>query len=551
MSLDTDHPHGRGENVVEMENGERYVGPSPRAWGKPRAALPVLPVPRTIPTGVGKTAVVKVDGDQVTDHPHGRGENSNGYRAHVERAGPSPRAWGKHNMRVAGDSVSRTIPTGVGKTYENAGSFVPLSDHPHGRGENRVNFQTGNLRCGPSPRAWGKPAEQPAIFAEVRTIPTGVGKTRTNRAGARRGADHPHGRGENRETNLTNGRRHGPSPRAWGKLGSPIELDIATRTIPTGVGKTNVFELVKPKMADHPHGRGENPGDGAPNAPDTGPSPRAWGKLKLNAVNRAFPRTIPTGVGKTSSSSDHHFVFPDHPHGRGENYWHIERFRTSIGPSPRAWGKLTSPETSFVSSRTIPTGVGKTMRDTPKPGGISDHPHGRGENSLIIRLRPVKPGPSPRAWGKRFLPIQTAGYSRTIPTGVGKTTARMQLGSCAADHPHGRGENICWTIASSAVNGPSPRAWGKRLNRRARQRDIRTIPTGVGKTDHLSNVLRLFSDHPHGRGENLRNGVRSLFRAGPSPRAWGKLWSAFGLFTRPRTIPTGVGKTGFRIGPIA
>ena len=52
-------------------------------------------------------------------------------------------------------------------------------------------------------------------------------------------------------------------------------------------------------------------------------------------------------------------------------------------------------------------------------------------------------------------------------------------------------------------------------------------------------------DHPHGRGENLNSTQVVLQYNGPSPRAWGKLRVLGKMTLRPRTIPTGVGKTLF------
>ena len=51
------------------------------------------------------------------------------------------------------------------------------------------------------------------------------------------------------------------------------------------------------------------------------------------------------------------------------------------------------------------------------------------------------------------------------------------------------------------------------------------------------------TDHPHGRGENLKLDAERQTYSGPSPRAWGKQRLAHCLRPRTRTIPTGVGKT--------
>ena len=131
-----DHPHGRGENYADEALRSFGNGPSPRAWGKPKLCIiDVLPV-RTIPTGVGKTARRTLAGLQITDHPHGRGENQGRAGKGNRKSGPSPRAWGKRLIILRRLASWRTIPTGVGKTVDRDKLANWLTDHPHGRGEN-------------------------------------------------------------------------------------------------------------------------------------------------------------------------------------------------------------------------------------------------------------------------------------------------------------------------------------------------------------------------------------------------------------------------------
>ena len=51
----------------------------------------------------------------------------------------------------------------------------------------------------------------------------------------------------------------GPSPRAWGKPLTFVDLANGDRTIPTRVGKTLMLITSLTSVADHPHARGENP----------------------------------------------------------------------------------------------------------------------------------------------------------------------------------------------------------------------------------------------------------------------------------------------------
>jgi len=274
-------------------------GPSPRAWGKQNQETNHLPNTRTIPTGVGKTASRPRPTDADPDHPHGRGENRKAVASGISIGGPSPRAWGKPTDCHAADIAPRTIPTGVGKTPASPPPGTHRSDHPHGRGENRPVSPIIERRRGPSPRAWGKREAFRPEPQNIGTIPTGVGKTQPDRPPATCTPDHPHGRGENSAICAASLALAGPSPRAWGKrLVCPV-WPFRTRTIPTGVGKTGSSSTTSRARSDHPHGRGENRRSSYRGYAQRGPSPRAWGKLKLTDELDWALGTIPTGVGKT------------------------------------------------------------------------------------------------------------------------------------------------------------------------------------------------------------------------------------------------------------
>ena len=192
-----------------------------------------------------------------------------------------------------------------------------------------------------------------------------MGKTTTAARLPTRGWDHPHGRGENGASAALNLSKCGPSPRAWGKRVCVAVHPLDARTIPTGVGKTITRNAPLRHVRDHPHGRGENARNGISIDANGGPSPRAWGKRCYHPTPCQCGRTIPTGVGKTLSLRCSRCLATDHPHGRGENCAWEPRGMEPVGPSPRAWGKLTTTESYAVSSRTIPTGVGKTPLPTP------------------------------------------------------------------------------------------------------------------------------------------------------------------------------------------
>ena len=178
---------------------------------------------------------------------------------------------------------------------------------------------------------------------------------------------------------------------------------------------------------------------------------------------------------------------------------------------------------AHMDKRTIPTGVGKTTALVSAVPHAADHPHGRGENSTFSKRSLRAFGPSPRAWGKHDIQPEKPTTFRTIPTGVGKTHFPRFPGQQTPDHPHGRGENSIHACARIFINGPSPRAWGKHLSAVKFGFLFRTIPTGVGKTRMDNITFCMVADHPHGRGENELITCLVEGVIGPSPRAWGKL----------------------------
>ncbi len=193
------------------------------------------------------------------------------------------------------------------------------------------------------------------------------------------------------------------------------------------------------------------------------------------------------------------------------------------GPSPRVWGKPLQARHAHRGDRTIPTRVGKTNPVTHTQFCSADHPHACGENSPVSESHPHYPGPSPRVWGKRRCLTIIAGQCWTIPTRVGKTSAKRLGLALGADHPHACGENSMSACARKAWNGPSPRVWGKLCFSCGSVVGSRTIPTRVGKTMAVS--------------------LLAYTLTGPSPRVWGKLTHASASTAVSRTIPTRVGKT--------
>ena len=308
----------------------------------------------------------------------------------------------------------------------------------------------------------------------------------------------------------------GPSPRAWGLPEKAGNVGAGKRTIPTL--------------------------DAGPFI-SNGPSPRAWG-LQDDLGNRPLGiRTIPTRVGITHRASLFCVGTSDHPHARGD---YSDRARVSAvahGPSPRAWGLLTAGDTGRARNRTIPTRVGITSSFGSCPSRSPDHPHARGDYIVIRGRSPTAFGPSPRAWGLHRAARNHDPGARTIPTRVGITAGRYRQWALNSDHPHARGDYQVFKRVVLRLDGPSPRAWGLHAWRNHRGAGQRTIPTRVGITQGLGNDPQAIADHPHARGDYVRQ-VRIRCRvAGPSPRAWGLPDANLADLEAARTIPTRVGIT--------
>ena len=190
-------------------------------------------------------------------------------------------------------------------------------------------------------------------------------------------------------------------------------------------------------------------------------------------------------MGRTPGSPPNDPVFTDHPHAGGENFRSRRRMLPSNGPSPRGWGELFFLRPQPLYRRTIPTRVGRTIRFSPHPLGFADHPHAGGENKKKQQRRKLHSGPSPRGWGERRGWKLTRISSRTIPTRVGRTQRNQARQRQISDHPHAGGENYGCVRQSLQATGPSPRGWGERGGNRIDGEYIRTIPTRVGRTDTL------------------------------------------------------------------
>ncbi len=150
------------------------------------------------------------------------------------------------------------------------------------------------------------------------------------------------------------------------------------------------------------------------------------------------------------------------------------------------------------------------------------HPHARGDNLFEAICRAAHGGSPPRAWGQLIKASEGYTSTRFTPTRVGTITLSSRQSFLMPVHPHARGDNGCKGSIISVPYGSPPRAWGQ--YRAVRRPDIsdRFTPTRVGTIWPPSAGHRVWSVHPHARGDNKDRSTLIDGQTGSPPRAWGQ-----------------------------
>src|SRR5205814_938640 len=91
----TVHPHVRGDDLELICLVVREYGSPPRAWGRPRERRRGRRSGRFTPTCVGTTAGVGTRLPLSSVHPHVRGDDPGDRDNGVAYHGSPPRAWGR------------------------------------------------------------------------------------------------------------------------------------------------------------------------------------------------------------------------------------------------------------------------------------------------------------------------------------------------------------------------------------------------------------------------------------------------------------------------
>ncbi len=241
------HPHVRGDGARYRTFGRILAGSPPRAWGRPVGSPPrawgrrrikpcAVGTCRFTPTCVGTANALTDFVFNAPVHPHVRGDGALTARRYTSLTGSPPRAWGRLRYRRARPGASRFTPTCVGTAARAGSSSMPITVHPHVRGDGFAGRHVFRVPSGSPPRAWGRrwPGRAPAPRA--RFTPTCVGTATYLPLDPFYGPVHPHVRGDGSSTADTRPAPCGSPPRAWGRRGVVHRDGHDIRFTPTCVG---------------------------------------------------------------------------------------------------------------------------------------------------------------------------------------------------------------------------------------------------------------------------------------------------------------------------
>ena len=125
-----------------------------------------------------------------------------------------------------------------------------------------------------------------------------------------------------------------------------------------------------------------------------------WGQVATENFIKYRVRIIPTRVGTSQKSDFKVSPIQDHPHACGDKGTYPRGLFYCLGSSPRVWGQVQLPFSSYVGLRIIPTRVGTSAKVHKKDKSATDHPHACGDKLYKSLHCPSDTGSSPRVWGQ-------------------------------------------------------------------------------------------------------------------------------------------------------
>ena len=144
-------------------------------------------------------------------------------------------------------------------------------------------------------------------------------------------------------------------------------------------------------------------------------------------------------------------------------------------------------------------------------------------------------------WGQEKV-IYIISYSyRIIPTRVGTRCPCHFKAISYQDHPHACGDKGDFVILRRKPLGSSPRVWGQASYHKHFSDKNKIIPTRVGTSYKVIDLIRYCRDHPHACGDKVSDALPSVIAVGSSPRVWGQAFLNINGVSSFRIIPTRVG----------
>ena len=193
--------------------------------------------------------------------------------------------------------------------------------------------------------------------------------------------------------------------------------------------------------------------------------------------------------------------------------------------------------------RITPAHAGKTRwPDCPASHG-ADHPRACGENAASCVPFDGAHGSPPRMRGKQNPDEDSIRLERITPAHAGKTQCLSHLPKILSDHPRACGENRKFRTVYKNTTGSPPRMRGKHNALYTSTRSERITPAHAGKTPAKYLTAAQTADHPRACGENLCGNSGNSTANGSPPRMRGKHKLLHVAAACGRITPAHAGKT--------
>ena len=137
-------------------------------------------------------------------------------------------------------------------------------------------------------------------------------------------------------------------------------------------------ETISTPLAVHPHACGENDHHDRTVILTTRSTPTRVGRTRIQGPRAHNNRSTPTRVGRTEENERDEVTNAVHPHACGENHGYGYDVAAYVGPPPRVWGEHRFPRVPWISHRSTPTRVGRTIPLCVGSVKFQVHPHACG-----------------------------------------------------------------------------------------------------------------------------------------------------------------------------